>query len=81
MLEGPDWGGGLRLFDALYDGQEHPSEAALASRHVTARYGAGDALFFSSYRLHQIRPFRGRGRVSMTLHGVEVDRDIWEAWF
>ncbi len=44
--------------------------------------GAGDAVLLSSYRLHQIRSFRGRlDRISITAHGVEVDPGIWELWF
>lgn len=82
MLQPPTWGGGLRVWDALYAGSEQPSDDALGSRAVTLRYGAGDALMMSSYRLHQIRPFRGASeRVSITLHGVEVDRGVFETWF
>ena len=35
-----------------------------------------------SRRLHQIRPFRGEvDRISITVHAVEVDRGVWDAWF
>lgn len=82
MLQPAAWGGGLRLWDALYVGDDHPSDDALASDAVTHRYRAGDALLMDSRRLHQIRPFRGRAaRISITLHAAEVDRDVWETWF
>ncbi len=82
MLQPASWGGGLAVFDALYEGSEDPSPAALAARRVVLRYGAGDAVMLSSRRLHQIRPFRGaRPRISITLHGVEVDRGVFETWF
>jgi hypothetical protein len=82
MLEPPLRGGGLRLWDAVYDGRDEPGAVALAAPARTHRYGPGDALLTSSYRLHQIRPFQGdRPRVSMTLHGVEADRGVWDVWF
>jgi len=82
MLQPAAFGGGLRLWDALFDGRPD-SEIDPADRaHVTVRSDAGDAVLIDSRRLHQIRPFRGeRDRVSITVHGVEVDRGVWEAWF
>ena len=51
-------------------------------RCSTVRSRAGDALLIDSRRLHQILPFRGDlDRISITAHAVEVDRDVWEAWF
>ena len=82
MLQSPARGGALTLWDATWDGGDEPTDAALRGPSVALRYGAGDAALFSSYRLHRIRPFAGeRDRVSVTLHGVEVDRDVWEVWF
>jgi hypothetical protein len=82
MLQPPAWGGGLRLWDTLYQGSEHPTPAQLAAPSCTLRYRPGDALFSDSLRLHQIRPFRGPlDRISLTAHAVEVDRNIWECWF
>lgn len=82
MLQSPARGGALTLWDAAWDGGDEPTDAALRGPSVALRYGAGDAALFSSYRLHRIRPFAGeRDRVSVTLHGVEVDRDVWEVWF
>jgi hypothetical protein len=82
MLQPASWGGGLAVFDALFEGSEDPSPAALASRRVVLGYGAGDGVLLSSRRLHQIRPFRGTSpRISITLHGVEVDRGVFETWF
>jgi hypothetical protein len=82
MLQPPAWGGGLAVFDALYEGSEEPSTADLAARRIVLSYGAGDGVLLSSRRLHQIRPFRGAlPRISITLHGVEVDRGLFETWF
>jgi hypothetical protein len=82
MLQPPTWGGGLRLYDAMYAGSEEPSDAQRTAPTQTIAYAAGDALLMSSFRLHQIRPFRGeRARISLTLHGVEVDRGLFETWF
>jgi len=82
MLQPPAWGGGLRLWDSLHAGSEHPSVEQLAAPQRTARYGAGDVLLSDSRRLHQIRPFRDdRDRISITTHAVEVDRGVWECWF
>lgn len=82
MLQPAEWGGGLRIWDTLHGGSEHPTEAELATPHLTLRYRPGDVLFSDSRRLHQIRPFRGsRDRISITAHAVEVDRGVWETWF
>jgi hypothetical protein len=82
MLQPPAAGGGLRIWDALHQGSERPSEEQLAAPKRTVRYRAGDALLADSLRLHQIRPFRGDlDRISLTVHAVEVDRDVWECWF
>ncbi len=82
MLQPAEWGGGLRIWDTLHGGSEHPTDAELATPHLTLRYRPGDVLFSDSRRLHQIRPFRGsRDRISITAHAVEVDRGVWEIWF
>ena len=82
MLQPGEGSADLTLWDAVWDGRDTPSRAALASRTETLRYGVGDLAVFSSYRLHRIEPFAGeRDRVSLTLHGVEVDRGVWETWF
>lgn len=82
MLQRPEEGGGLRLWDALYQGEEHPGEEELAADSEIVEYARGDLFVFDSYRLHQIQPFAGRReRVSATLHAGEVDRGLWECWF
>lgn len=82
MLQPPDRGGALRLWDAVWDGHDEPGRSALRRQreHIVSR--AGDVAVISSYRLHQIRPFAGPlDRVSLTAHGVEVDDGVWEVWF
>jgi hypothetical protein len=82
MLQPPQSGGGLRLWNALYDGRPDSEIDETACAKVTVRSAAGDALLIDSRRLHQIRPFRGnRDRLSITVHGAEIDRGVWEAWF
>jgi 2-oxoglutarate-Fe(II)-dependent oxygenase superfamily protein len=82
MLRPPAFGGGLRLWDALYDGRPDSEVEPDDHVHVTVRSGAGDAVLIDSRRLHQIRPFRGDvPRISITAHAVEVDAGVWEAWF
>lgn len=82
MLEPVEWGGGLWLWRARYRGTEAASDTEIAAPHAAVRYGAGDALLMSSYRLHQIRPFRGRrDRISITLHAQKVDDGVFEVWF
>ena len=82
MLQPAAWGGGLRLWDVLFDGRPDSEIEPGDHSHATVRSGAGDAVLFDSRRLHQIRPFRGLAeRISVTVHGVEVDRGVWEAWF
>ena len=82
MLRRSARGGGLRLFDALFDGRPD-SEIGISDRkQKTVLSRPGDALFIDSYRLHQIRPFTGSThRISITVHAVEIDRNVWEAWF
>lgn len=82
MLEPVTWGGGLWLWGARYRGSEAASDDEVAAPHTVVRYGPGDALLMSSYRLHQIRPFRGaRDRISITLHAQQVDEGMFEIWF
>ncbi len=82
MLEPVAWGGGLWLWGARFRGSEAATDAEIAAPHTAVRYGAGDALLMSSYRLHQIRPFRGRrDRISITLHAQQVDDGVFEVWF
>ena len=80
MLQPPERGGGLRLWDARYEGDDAPPDVAdLPS--VVIDYQPGDLLVFDSYRLHQILPFTGdRDRVSVTAHLV-LGPQGWEAWF
>jgi hypothetical protein len=82
MLQPARWGGGLKLWDRLFDGRPDTEVDPGDDAHVTVRSRAGDAVLIDSWRLHQIRPFRGPAdRVSITVHAVEVDRGVWEAWF
>lgn len=83
MLQPPLAGGGLRLWPALYAGQDHPDDAVVrAGGDALVEYAPGDVVLFDSYRLHQIQAFEGeRLRISATLHAAEVDAGLWESWF
>jgi len=80
MLQPARAGGGLRVWDATYDGQPsvaHPER--IPSAFVD--YGAGDLVIIDSYRLHQIQPFSGdRDRLSITAH-VVLGAAGWQCWF
>jgi hypothetical protein len=82
MLQPPTRGGGLRVWDVRYRGRDAATAAELRRPSARLLYRTGDALLLDSYRLHQIQGFPGqRDRISLTLHGVEVDADVWETWF
>lgn len=82
MLQNAPWGGGLKLWDTLYDGVPDGELDETQFTNTTVKLSAGDAVMIDCRRLHQIRPFRGeQDRISVTVHGVEVDRGVWEAWF
>jgi hypothetical protein len=82
MLQPAAWGGGLRVWDVLHQGRSDTELDPGDYTWSTVRSGPGDAVLIDSRRLHQIRPFRGAAdRISITVHAVEVDRGVWEAWF
>ncbi len=82
MLQPPVTGGGIRIWDVEYEGEDAVAEEALGAPSGTAVYGVGDAVDFDSYRLHQIQPFDGElDRISATLHLAEIDSGHWESWF
>ena len=83
MLQPPVRGGGLRLWDARWDGGDDADEPALAARvpSTVVDYAAGDLVVIDSYRLHQIQPFNGdRDRISVTAHLIWSD-GTWHCWF
>jgi hypothetical protein len=82
MLQEPERGGGLKLWDVRFRGRDEANEAELAAPSTIAKYGVGGALVIDSYRLHQIQPFEGaRDRVSITIHAAEIDDGLWDTWF
>lgn len=82
MLQTPETDGGLRVWDVLYDGHDHPTESDLAASNATVSYRTGDIVLIDSYRLHQIQPFSGtRERISATVHAARIDAGLWECWF
>jgi hypothetical protein len=84
MLQPPERGGGLRVWDASWRGRDDApwvTRAAAESPSVTVEYSAGDLVAIDSYRLHQIQPFTGaRDRISATAHLVQTDAG-WRLWF
>ncbi|MBX3226153.1 MAG: hypothetical protein KIT84_28730 [Labilithrix sp.] len=84
MLQPPEDAseGGLKVWDVLYTGHDHPTDEELAERTELVPYALGDVVLIDSYRLHQIQPFTGaRERISATVHCAEVDAGLWETWF
>lgn len=85
MLQPPQSGGGLQVWDALYrgEGEEQISAQALSAASAICHYQRGDLVVIDSRRLHQIQPFGGPlDRVSATIHAVRVaDSEHWEVWF
>jgi hypothetical protein len=78
MLQAPDRGGALRVWDRVDDGSGE--EEAGEAKSVDVVYRPGDLVVLDSYRLHQIQPFDGdRDRISATIHAVRDRR--WETWF
>lgn len=91
MLQPPESGGGLRVWDQIYEGPStrsagsedwlRPPVPPPSVRSATAAYQTGDLVVIDSYRLHQILPFGGAlDRVSVTAHAVWTGQR-WEVWF
>jgi hypothetical protein len=81
MLQVPEAGGGLRLWDRFYEGEDFPAEPGPHVRSLTVSYAPGELVAFDAYRLHQIQPFRGeRDRISATVHVLQ-EGGRWQAWF
>lgn len=83
MLQSPSAGGGLRLWDAVWDGDEGDAaiDRAAQAPSTVVTYRPGDLVVIESYRLHQIQPFDGpRDRVSVTAH-LAFSGGRWQAWF
>ena len=83
MLEPPEEGGGLKLWDVVYEGEDGVDDDVLEARDsVVITSGPGDLVVFDSYRLHQIQPFGGmRDRISMTAHAALFVPGRWDVWF
>jgi hypothetical protein len=80
MLQPPRRGGGLRVWDAVYDGEDEV-DAPQRIPSELVDYAVGDLVVIDSYRLHQIQPFDGPlDRVSVTAHLVFAD-GRWQMWF
>ena len=80
MLDPPESGGALRVWDVEYEGTDTHEDDDLLRPNVTCDYEAGDVVVIDSYRLHQIQPFGGaRDRISLTCHMAL--NGVWETWF
>jgi hypothetical protein len=81
MLQPPEEGGAIRIWNAIHEGAAQPTAAMVAQPHVDVPYRTGDLVIFSSYRLHQIQPFAGTlDRISVTAHALRVAGE-WVTWF
>lgn len=83
MLQPPLSGGGLRVWDLTYEGEDEVDDQALDDADAeTIDYEVGELVVIDSYRAHQIQPFEGsRDRISVTVHAVEYEPGRWETWF
>lgn len=82
MLQPTPPGGGLKVWDVRYRGEDHPTEEELARPSEIVTSETGDVVVIDSYRLHQIQPWKTkRDRISATVHAAEVGRGLWETWF
>jgi hypothetical protein len=81
MLRPPPVGGGLRVWDRFYDGDDFPNKPEPSTDVTQIAYSAGELVVFDSYRLHQILSFHGPiDRISVTLHAC-FEGGAWQAWF
>ena len=81
MLQPPESGGGLKVWDVLFRGSNAYEDEDLERPFAIAEYAAGDLVAMDSYRLHQIQPFTGKtDRISATIHLAYVAGQ-WESWF
>ena len=80
MLQPAARGGGLRVWDTLYEDEDSDEEPG-SSESEEIVYGAGDLVIIDSYRLHQICASSGPlDRISTTGHAVRTATG-WQAWF
>lgn len=80
MLQPPESGGALRVWDVAHPDPEEVPPGAAPGADVD--YRVGELLVIDSYRLHQIQPFLGaRDRVSVTAHAARSASGDWEVWF
>jgi hypothetical protein len=81
MLQMPEVGGGLRLWNRFYEGDDFPEHPGPQVPCTTVMYAPGDLVVFDAYRLHQILSFRGEiDRISATVHLLYQD-SRWQGWF
>ena len=81
MLQRPEVGGGLRVWDRTYEGDDCPPKPGPSVPVARVEYELGELVVIDSYRLHQILPFHGAAdRITATVHAV-CEAGVWEAWF
>jgi 2OG-Fe(II) oxygenase superfamily len=81
MLQRPESGGGLRVWERSYEGEDFPDKPDPNVPVTQIAYDVGELVVFDSYRLHQILPFLGRvDRISATMHACLED-GVWQSWF
>jgi len=82
MLQRPEGGGGLRVWDRSYEGDDFPAKPEPNVAVTQVAYEVGELVVFDSYRLHQILPFLGRAhRISATMHACRDAAGAWQSWF
>lgn len=87
MLDAPPIGGGLRVWDAWYRYEKDHDATGIVRNgipdvpSVTVVTRAGDLTMFDCHRLHQIQPFSGGDRITLTLHTMRTHAGSWVSWF
>ncbi len=81
MLQPPECGGGLKVWNTRYQHSDSITPDMLATAHTVVPYQMGDLVIIDAYQLHQIQPFEGqRDRISITAHLARVSHG-WVCWF
>ena len=97
MLQASSSGGGLRVWDSMYEPEEvagargfevadgadddEDDDESAERMHVTCKYAPGTLVVIDSYRLHQIQPFGGAQDRISATIHAAFVAGAWETWF
>jgi hypothetical protein len=87
MLQKPERGGGLHIWDISYNPMHKEEEiitrtSAPDAPSLLIDYQVGDLLMINAFKLHQIQPFEGEiDRICLTFHVARHPGGGWYTWF